>query len=83
MTVVPLVSLVSVVVSVRCFGDSGACSAPGVLGVFVGALVTVVPVVPLVSLVSVVVSVRCFGDSGACGAFGVLGVCCCFCEVLW
>ena len=30
---VPLVSLVSVVVSVRCFGDSGACSAPGVLGV--------------------------------------------------
>ena len=30
MTVVPLVSLVSVIVSVRCFGDSGAC---GVLGV--------------------------------------------------
>ena len=30
--VVPLVSLVSVV-SVRCCGDSGACSAPGVLGV--------------------------------------------------
>ena len=30
---VPLVSLVSVVVSVRCFGDNGACSAPGVLGV--------------------------------------------------
>ena len=27
MTAVPLVSLVSVVVSVRYFGDSGACSA--------------------------------------------------------
>ena len=31
--VVPLVSSVSVVVSVRCCSDSGACSAPGVLGV--------------------------------------------------
>ena len=31
MTVMPLVSLVSVVVSVRYFGDSGACSTPGVL----------------------------------------------------
>ena len=31
MTVV--VPLVSVVVSLRYFGDSGACSAPGVLGV--------------------------------------------------
>ena len=30
---VPLVSLVSIAVSVRCCGDSGACSAPGVLGV--------------------------------------------------
>ena len=30
---VPLVSLVSVAVSVRCFGDSGTCSAPRVLGV--------------------------------------------------
>ena len=33
MPAVPLVPLVSVAVSVRCFGDSGACSAPGVLGV--------------------------------------------------
>ena len=29
---VPLVSLVSVAVFVRCFGDSSACSASGVLG---------------------------------------------------
>ena len=29
MTVVPAVPLVSVAVSVRCFGDSGACGAPG------------------------------------------------------
>ena len=33
MTMVPVVSSVSIVVSVRCFGDSGACSAAGVLGV--------------------------------------------------
>ena len=33
MTVVPLVSLVSVAVSVRYFGDHSACSAYGVLGV--------------------------------------------------
>ena len=33
--VVPLVSLVSVAVSVRLFGDSGACSASGVLGIHV------------------------------------------------
>ena len=33
MPAVPLVSLVSVVVSVRCCGDSGSCSDPGVLGV--------------------------------------------------
>ena len=78
MTVVPVVPSVSIFVSVRCFGNSGACSAPGVLGVccwcfgdmvslvsVVGALVIVVPVVPLVSLVSVV-SVRCCCDSGAC-----------------
>ena len=31
--VVPLVSLVSVAVSVKCCGDSGACSASGALGV--------------------------------------------------
>ena len=30
---VPLVPLVSVAVSVRCLSDSGACGAPGVLGV--------------------------------------------------
>ena len=63
---VPLVSSVSVAASVRCCGDSGACGAPGVLGVhccFRGAavplvscvwlLVTsiVVAIVPLVSLV--------------------------------
>ena len=28
MTVVPLVSSVSIAVSVRCFGDSGACGVP-------------------------------------------------------
>ena len=31
--VVPLVSLVSVCVSVKCFGDSGACGAPCVFGI--------------------------------------------------
>ena len=30
MIVVPVVPSVSIVVSVRCFGDSGACSALGV-----------------------------------------------------
>ena len=30
---VPLVSSVSIAVSVRCFGDSGACGAPGAPGV--------------------------------------------------
>ena len=33
MPAVPLVSLVSVAVPVRCFGDHSACSAYGVLGV--------------------------------------------------
>ena len=33
MIVVLVVPLVSIVVSERCFGDSGACSASGVLGV--------------------------------------------------
>ena len=33
MTVVPVMPSVSIVVSVRCLSDSGACGAPGVLGV--------------------------------------------------
>ena len=44
--VVPMVSLVSVNVSVGCFGDCSACSASGVLGVTIdvlwGALMTIV-----------------------------------------
>ena len=66
-----------------CFSDSGAYSAPGVLGVHcfceVLSMVTVVPMVPLVSDT---VSVSCCCDSGACGAPGVFGVPCYFCEVL-
>ena len=61
-SLVPLVSLVSVAVSVRCFGDSSACSASGVIGVSSCIsevlLVTIVPEVPMVSLVFVAVSIR-------------------------
>ena len=63
---VPLVSSVSVSLSVRFFGDSSACSASVSLvsvGVSVMCLVTAVPAVPLVSLASVAASLRCFGDS--------------------
>ena len=70
---VPLVSLVFIAVSVRSFGDSGACSAPCVLvAISVSCLVTVVPAVPLVSWVS---AMRFFGDPSACSVSGVLGVC--------
>ena len=83
---VPLVSLVSVVVSVRCCRDSVACGALSVPFCFceVRAAVTSVPAVPLVSLVSlmfIALSVMCCGESGACGAPGVLGVHCCFNNV--
>ena len=40
MTVVPAVPLVSVAVYVRYCCDSGACSAPGVLGVYHSYFVT-------------------------------------------
>ena len=56
MTAVLLVSLASVAVSVRCFGDQNL----------------IVPAVPLVSLVSVAVSVRCFGDSACSASSAVV-----------
>lgn len=73
--------MVSVGISLWCFGDRGAYSASGVLVyplVFLcGGLVTMVP---LESLVSIGTSVRCFGD---CGAYSVISVYRCFCVVLW
>ena len=67
---VPLVSLVSVVVSVRCYSDSGACGALSVPCCFceARAAVTLVPAVPLVSSVSLAISVRCCCDSSSCSA---------------
>ena len=40
MSPVPLVSLVSIAVSVKCFGDCSACNAYGVLGVCIHVVVS-------------------------------------------
>ena len=81
----PLVSLVSVAVSVRSFGDHSARSAYGVLGVYsciceLGALVTMVHAESLMFVEFVAVSVRCFDD---CSTFSVIVDCSDICVVLW
>ena len=52
---VPLMFLVSVAVSLRCFGDSSAHGASGVLEITIS----------WVSLVSICLSMLCFGDLSA------------------
>ena len=78
MSAMPMVSLVSLAVSVRCFSGSSAHSVSGVL-VVCSYICEVLwcHSAHLVSLVSLAEFMSCFSDPSAHSASGVLGVCMC------